>query len=141
MIVQTLTTSFKSELLRGIHDFSTDTFLIALYTALADLSASTTVYGSTNELPNGNGYTQTGQTMTGISVLTSGTAAYVTFGNVIWTSASFTARGALIYNQTKANRAVAVLDFGSDKISNSATQTFTIQMPASTATTALIRIP
>lgn len=140
-IVQTLTTSFKEELLKAVHDFDSDTFVLALYTGNADLGASTTVYTTTNELPNALGYTQPGQVMTGVGVVVSGTAAYVTFDNVVWTSASFVARGAMIYNQTKSNKSVALLNFGDDKICNPVTNTFTVQMPVATATTALIRIP
>jgi len=133
MITQTATTSFKAELLQGIHDFDTDTFKIALYLATADLGASTTVYAATGET-SGTGYTAGGETMTGISV---NSAGFVNFANVSWNPAAFTARGALIYNSTKGDKAVAVLDFGSDK---TATNTFLVQMPANTATSALIRI-
>lgn len=140
-IVQTLTTSFKEELLKAIHDFSTDTFYMSLYNGNANLGASTTVYTSTNELATALGYTQPGKALTGVGVVVSGTTAYVTFADISWTGASFIARGALIYNQTKANRAVAVLNFGADKVANPTTATFTVQMPLPTATTALIRIP
>jgi nucleoside-specific outer membrane channel protein Tsx len=134
MISQTQTTSFKAELYQGIHDLDTDVIKIALYTAFADLGADTTIYSSSNEVV-ASGYTAGGQVMTGITVNTSGTTAYVGFTNVSWTSA-LTARGALIYNSSKGNKSVAVLDFGSDKTS---TTTFTITMPANTSTTALIR--
>jgi hypothetical protein len=132
---QTLTTSFKEQVLLGVHDFETDTFKIALYTASANLNADTTVYSATNEI-TGTGYTAGGQTMTGVTVSTSGTTAYVDFADPTWNPASFTARGALIYNSSKSNKAVAVLDFGSDKTT---TTTFTVQMPANTADAALIR--
>ena len=132
MITQTATTSFKAELLEGIHDFNTDTFKIALYLATADLGASTTVYVTTGET-SGTGYTAGGEAMTGISV---NAAGFVSFANVTWNPAVFTARGALIYNSTKGNKAVAVLDFGSDK---TASNTFLVQMPANTVTSALIR--
>lgn len=132
---QTLTTSFKQEVLLGVHDLDTDTLKIALYTAEASLGASTTVYSSANET-TGTGYTAGGKTLTGASVLTSGTTAYVDFDNAVWDPAAFTARGALIYNASKGNKAIAVLDFGSDK---TATTTFTVQMPANTADAALIR--
>ena len=132
MITQTATTSFKAELLQGIHDFNTDTFKIALYLATADLGASTTVYVTTGET-SGTGYTAGGATMTGISV---NAAGFVNFANVSWNPAVFTARGALIYNSSKGNKAVAVLDFGSDKTS---TNTFLVQVPANTVTSALIR--
>lgn len=134
MISQTQTTSFKAELYQGIHDLDTDVIKIALYTAFADLGADTTIYSSSNEVV-ASGYTAGGAVMTGITVNTSGTTAYVDFANVSWTSA-LTARGALIYNSSKGNKSVAVLDFGSDKTS---TTTFTITMPANTSTTALIR--
>lgn len=133
-IVQTQTTSFKKELYQGIHDLSTDTIKIALYTSLADLNSDTTVYSSSNEVV-ATGYTAGGQVMTGVSINSSGYVAYVNWDNVSWTSA-LTARCALMYNASKANRSVAVLDFGSDKTS---TTTFTITMPTNTSTTALIR--
>jgi len=132
MITQTVTNSFQAELLEGVHDFNTDTFKIALYLATADLDANTTVYVTGGET-SGTGYTAGGNVMTGISV---NAAAFVNFANVLWNPAAFTARGALIYNSTKGNKAVAVLDFGSDK---TATNTFLVQMPANTATSALIR--
>lgn len=133
-IVQTQTTSFKAQLYQGIHDLTTDVIKIALYTANANLNADTTVYSSTNEV-SATGYTAGGATMTGITVSTSGSTAYVGFNNVSWTAA-LTARCALIYNSSKGNKSVAVLDFGSDKTS---TTTFLITMPANTSTTALIR--
>jgi len=133
-IVQTQTTSFKKELYQAIHDLSTDTIKIALYTGNASLDASTTVYSSTNEVV-ASGYTAGGQVMTGVSISSSGYVAYASWNNVSWTS-SLTARCALIYNASKGNKSVAVLDFGSDKTS---TGTFTITMPANTSTTALIR--
>jgi len=133
-IVQTQTTSFKKELYQGIHDLSTDTIKIALYTASADLNSTTTVYTSTNEVV-ASGYTAGGQTMTGVAINSDGYVAYANWANVSWTTA-VTARCALIYNASKANRSVAVLDFGSDKTSGT---TFLITMPANTATSALIR--
>jgi len=133
---QTLTTSFKQEILLGVHDLDTDVIKMALFLATANLGASTTVYSTAGET-SGVGYTAGGEIMTGATVLTSGTTAYVDFNNTLWSPSSFTARGALIYNASKGNKAVAVLDFGSDKTS---TTTFTVQMPANTATSALIRI-
>ena len=132
---QTLTTSFKQECLLGVQNLSTDTLKIALYTAEADLNAATTVYSTANEVV-GTGYVAGGNTLTGVTVLTSGTTAYVDFADSTWNPASFTARGALIYNASKGNKSIAVLDFGSDK---TATTSFTVQMPANTATSALIR--
>lgn len=133
---QTLTTSFKQDILLGVHDLETDTIKMALFLATADLGAATTVYTTTGET-SGTGYTAGGETLTGVTVLTSGTTAYVDFADPSWDPAAFTARGALIYNASKSNKAIAVLDFGSDKTT---TTTFTVQMPANTATSALIRI-
>ena len=132
---QTLTTSFKQQLLQGVHDFDTDTFYMALYTASADLSATTTVYTATGEVV-GTGYTAGGAATT-TSVSVTDTTAFVNFSNVVWTAA-LTARGALIYNSSKSNKAVAVLDFGADKTS---TTTFTVAMPTNSSTSALIRLP
>ena len=132
---QTLTTSFKKEVLLGVHDLETDTIKLALFLATADLNAATTVYTVTGET-SGTGYTPGGNVLTGVTVLTSGTTAYVDFANSVWDPASFTARGALIYNASKGDKAIAVLDFGADKTS---TTSFTVQMPANTVTSALIR--
>jgi hypothetical protein len=132
MITQTATTPFKAELLQGIHDFNTDVFKLALYVATADLGANTAVYTTVGEV-SGAGYTAGGEPMTGVSVSPQG---FVNFANVVWPVANFTARGALIYNSSKANRAVAVLDFGADK---TATTSFTVQVPPNTATSALLR--
>ena len=135
MIVQGQTTSFKEELYEAIHDFTTDTFKIALYTANATLNQDTTAYTDVGEI-TGTGYTATGQELQNATVSSSSGVAYISFDNISWTSASFTVRGALIYNSSKANRSVAVLDFGSDKVTNS---TFTITFPANTSTSAIIR--
>lgn len=138
-------TSFKDQLLEGAHDFRSsggDTFKLALYTSAATLGASTTAYSATNEVPNSGTYTAGGGALTNISPTTSGTTAFADFADLSFTSATITARGALIYNTTPAhtytNPAVAVLDFGADKIST--TGTFTIQFPAADATNAIIRI-
>ena len=133
-IIQTQTTSFKKELYQGIHNLSTDTIKIALYTASADLNQDTTVYSSTNEVV-ASGYTAGGQIMTGVAISSSGSVAYVNWSNVSWSTA-VTARCALIYNATQGNKSVAVLDFGADKSSST---TFLINMPANTSTSALIR--
>jgi len=132
-IVQTQTTSFKKELYQGIHDLSSDTLYIALYTANADLNAATTVYSSTNEV-TGTGYVAGGIALTGTTINSDGYTAYVNFNNAVF-NASVTARCALIYNVTQGNKSIAVLDFGSDKTSTN----FTITMPANTASAALIR--
>ena len=134
MIVQTQTTSFKSEVYQAVHNLLTDTIKIALYTANANLDATTTVYTTLNEVV-ASGYTAGGQVMTGVALNTSGYTVYVNWANTSW-STSVTARCALIYNASKSNKSIAVLDFGSDKTS---TGTFTITMPANTATSALIR--
>ena len=134
-IIQTQTTSFKAQLYQGIHDLTTDVIKIALYTASADLNEDTTVYSSTNEVPNTGTYSQGGAQLTPITVSSSEYTAFVGFPNISWTGA-ITARCALIYNSTQGNKSIAVLDFGSDKTS---VGTFTITMPANTATAALIR--
>ena len=133
-IVQTQTTSFKKELYQAVHNLSTDTIKIALYTGNANLNEATTVYSATNEVV-ASGYTAGGEIMTGVAISSSGYVAYANWSNVSWTAA-LTARCALIYNVTQGNKSIAVLDFGSDKTS---TTTFTITMPANTSTTALIR--
>lgn len=139
-ITQTLCTSFKQELLQGIHDFTASTgdeFKIALFTSSASLDASTTTYSTSNEV-SGTGYTAGGNTLTNVTPTTSGTTAYVDFDDTTWTSATITAAGALIYNATDGNRAVAVLDFGGDKTSTNGD--FTIQFPTADASNAIIRI-
>jgi hypothetical protein len=137
-ITQAMCTSFKVDLLDGEHDFGADTFKIALYTSSATLDATTTAYSATNET-SGTGYTAGGNTLTVSTTPTSsGTTAYISFSNTTWSTASITARGALIYNSTNANKAVAVLDFGSDKTSTAGD--FTIQFPTADASNAIIRI-
>ena len=137
-ILQGMCSSFKQESWLGIHDLDTDVLKMALYTAAADLSQATTAYTPTGEVDggNGSGYPTGGVLLTNVQVLLSGTTAYVTFDNPTWANASFTCRGALIYNTSKANRAIAVLDFGADKTANG---TFTVQLPAATAAAALLR--
>ena len=138
MIVQGQCTVFKKNLLSGLENFATGTtqvYKIALYTASAELTASTLEYTSLNEV-TGAGYTAGGEILTPIVPASSGSTAYISFNNVSWVAANFLCRGALIYNDT-TNAAVAVLDFGSDK---TASGTFTVTFPPSTATTAVIRI-
>ena len=132
-ILQTQTTSFKTELYTGVHNLATNTLKIALYTANANLNESTTVYSSVDEV-SGTGYNPGGVPLTGVTISSSGYTAYVDFADVVF-NASVTARCALIYNVTQGNKSIAVLDFGSDKTSTN----FTITMPANTATAALIR--
>lgn len=132
-ILQTQTTSFKAELYQAIHDLTTDVLKVALYTGNADLNETTTVYTTLNEV-TGGGYVAGGVILTGVTINTSGFTAYVNFNNVNF-SAAVTARCALIYNSSKGNKSIAVLDFGSDKTSSS----FVLTMPTNTPTTALIR--
>ena len=129
---QTLTTQAKLVALQAL---ATGTLKMALYTADANLGAGTLVYSTANEVV-GTGYTAGGNVLTNVTVLASGTTAYLDFDNVVWNPANFTARGALIYNTSLGNLAVAVLDFGADKTT---TTTFTVQTPANTADAALIR--
>jgi len=133
-IVQTQTTSFKKELYQAVHNLSTNTLKIALYTGNANLNEDTTVYTTSNEVV-ASGYTAGGNTLTGVTISSSDYTAYVNFANTSWTAA-ITARCALIYNVTQGNKSIAVIDFGADKTS---TTTFTITMPSNTSTTALIR--
>ena len=130
-------TIFKQNCLSGLENFASGTsyvYKIALYTASASLDYTTTAYTTSNEV-SGTGYTAGGKTLTPIVPTSSGQTAYVSFNNVIWNPASFTCRGALIYNST-TGAAVAVLDFGADK---TATSTFTITFPTAGYSTAIIR--
>jgi len=141
-ITQAVCSSFKQELLGGVHNFSAsggDTFKIALYTSSATLDSSTTVYSSSNET-SGTGYTAGGNTLvtaTG-SVFLSGTTAYIDFDDTTWASASISAAGALIYNSSKSNKAVLVLSFGGTYTSTNGN--FTIQFPAATSSTAVLTL-
>ena len=134
MIAQTQCTSFKAELYQGVHNLLTDNIYIALYTSSASLDQNTTVYTSVGEVVDA-AYTTGGQRLLGVTVNSSGYTAYVSFNNPSW-SGTITARGALIYNKSKGNKAIAVLDFGADKTS---TMAFTVTLPANTADSALIR--
>lgn len=140
-ITQAMCTSFKVELMQALHNFtasSGNAFKLALYSSSATLGATTTAYSATNEVANSGSYSAGGGTLTNITPTSSGTTALTDFDDISFTSATINARGALIYNSTNANRAVAVLDFGGDKISTAGT--FTIQFPAATASDAIIRI-
>jgi len=151
---QAVTTSFKSELLQGIHNFHNgsgggtttstgtgNTFKIALYTSSSTMSASTTAYTTTNEV-SGTNYSAGGNSLTNVDPSTSGTTALTDFADSTWSSATITANGALIYNSSttagSANRAVVVLAFGGDKTSTAGD--FTITFPAADASNAIIRI-
>lgn len=146
-IVQSMATSFKVEILTAYHNFGTtatragtgaDTFKIALYTSSATMSATTTVYATTNEV-SGTGYSAGGNTLTIAQVPTStSTTAWLDFADSTWTTATITANGALIYNSTQGNRAVAVLAFGGDKTSTAGD--FTVVFPTPDSTNAIIRI-
>lgn len=140
-------TSFKDQLLEAVHDFRTsgsggDAFKLALYTSSATLDATTTAYSATNEVSASGSYSAGGGALTNISPTTSGTTAFTDFDDLSFTTATITARGALIYNTTPThtytNPSVVVLDFGADKTSTAGT--FTIVFPAATDTTAIIRI-
>ena len=135
-----LCTSFKKEVLEGLHDFNAsggNTYKLALYTNSASFTAATTVYTATNEV-SGTGYSAGGGTLTNIDPTTSGTTAFIDFANLTFSSATITARGALIYNSTNGNRTVCVLDFGSDKTSTAGD--FTIVFPTADASNAIVRI-
>lgn len=140
MIQQTLTTSFKQQLLQGIHDFRTtgDTFKIALYSSSADLNSSTTAYSTDGEI-SGDGYTAGGATLTNVDPAGNGTVGYTSFGTVTWANSIISARGALIYNSTESgNPSVMVLDFGMTRSSESGS--FTITFPTFNSQQALIRL-
>ena len=140
-ITQAVCTSFKQEILVEGHDFTAttgDTFKIALYSSSATLSASTTAYSATNEVSNSGTYTAGGGSLTAVTPTTSGTTALCDFSDISFTSATITARGALIYNSNASNKAVVVLNFGGDKTSTSGT--FTIAFPAADASNAILRL-
>jgi len=139
-ITQAMCTSFKVELLTGTHDFtnsSGDTFKLALYTSSATLDASTTAYTTTDEA-SVTGYSAGGGTLANVTPTSSGTTAFTDFSDLTFSSATITARGCLIYNDTDSDKAVAVLDFGGDKTSTNGD--FTIQFPTADASNAIIRI-
>lgn len=141
-----MTTSFKQQLLEAVHDFRTsgDTFYMALYTNAATLNASTTAYTATGETTNttGSAYVAGGQALSNVNPTTGGTTAFTDFADEVWATASFTARGALIYNTTPThtytNPSVVVLDFGSDKTASAGD--FTVIFPTASASDAIIRI-
>jgi hypothetical protein len=137
-ITQAMCTQFKKDVMLGLHDLDSDTIKIALYTSSASLDATTDIYTTSNEVANGNGYTTGGVTLANASVIENGTSGCFDADNPEWTSASFTARGALIYNDTDGDRAIAVLDFGGDFTVSSGT--FRVVFPAQTANNAIIRI-
>ena len=135
-ITQSMCTSFMLECFEGVHDISTDTVKLALYTPSATLGAATTAYTTTNEV-TGAGYTAGGFVLTGVTLSADSGGAFINFDDVTVTDATFTTRGAMLYNASKGNKAIGVLDFGSDKTYTA--RTFVIQMPPNTATSALLR--
>ena len=136
-ITQAMCTSFKVEILGGIHDLDTDVIKLALYQSSATLNAATTAYATTGQT-TGTGYTAGGNTLTGAVISADGTTAIVTFATSTWTGATFTARGALVYNSSKANRAIAILDFGGDQVVSSGD--FAVIFPTADAANAIVRI-
>ena len=136
---QTLTTSFKAQLFEGVHDLLNDDIYIALYTAVADLNENTTVYTTDQEI-TGTGYTAGGEVLNGQTVVVTqpqtGPQTYITFDDAQWSSTSIVARGALIYNSSKGNKAVVVLDFGLDVTPTDGV--FTVKMPLAGPNTALL---
>jgi VCBS repeat-containing protein len=140
-ISQAMCTSFKQEILQAVHDFTAstgDTFKIALYTSSATLGASTTAYSTSDEVPSTGNYSAGGNTLTNITPSSSGTTAFTDFADTTWSSATITANGALIYNSSKSDKAVAALAFGGDKTSTNGD--FTIIFPTADASSAIIRI-
>jgi len=137
-ITQAMCTQFKRDVMLGLHDLDSDTIKIALYTDAATLNATTTAYSATNEVANGSGYTTGGVTLANASVIINSTSGCFDSDNPEWTSATFTARGALIYNDTESDLAIAVLDFGGNF--SVAGGTFRIVFPAQTANTSIVRI-
>lgn len=135
-ITSAIPTQAKADWLAGVHA-SADTYKIALYTSAATLDSTTTAYSTTNEVV-GAGYTAGGLTLTGFAIGSSGTTAWVDFADAAWASATITARGAMVYNSSKSNKAIAIIDFGSDVASTNGT--FTVQFPVPAAATALIRL-
>jgi hypothetical protein len=137
-ITQGMCNSFKVELLNGVHNFSADTFKIALYTSSASIGETTTVYSATNET-SGTNYTAGGNTLTvSVTPTNTGNVAFLSFANTTWTTATITAAGAIIYNNTKSNAAVCVLNFGGDKTSTAGN--FSVNFPTADATSAIIRL-
>ena len=139
-ITSTLTSSFKKELLEGVHNFKNsggDTFKLALYTSSATLGASTTAF-TTSEEVSGTNYTSGGGTLTRVDPSIDGTTAITDFSDLTFGTATVTARGCMIYNSSDSNKSVATIDFGGDKTSTAGD--FTIVFPAAAASTAIIRI-
>jgi hypothetical protein len=142
-ITQAVCNSFKRDVLQEGHQIKTDTLKIALFTSAASLSAGTSAYSTSNEVVSSGGYAPGGGTLTGVTISLGATSAaggtaIIDFADISFTSTTFSARGALIYNSSNSNKAIAVLDFGSDKVSTNGT--FTISFPAAAASTAIITL-
>ena len=137
-ITSAFTNQAKQDFFNGVHQ-PADVYKIALYTSAATLDKTTTAYSATNEVANGNGYATGGATLSGFTVALDTDTAYIDWtSDPSWAAASFTARGALIYNSSRSNKAIAVFDFGADKTASGGA--FTVTLPAPAAATALIRI-
>lgn len=138
-ITQAMATSFKVQLLNGQHNFSADTFKLALYTSSATLNENSTAYTTSNEVPSTGNYAAGGNTLTvSVTPTNSGNVAYISFANTSWANATITANGALIYNSNLSNAAVCVLAFGGDKTSTNGT--FAVNFPTADASNAIIRL-
>jgi hypothetical protein len=138
-ITQAMATSFKVQLLNGQHNFSANTFKLALYTSSATLNENTTAYSATNEVASTGNYSAGGNTLTvSVTPTNSGNVAYISFANTSWANATITANGALIYNANLSNAAVCVLAFGGDKTSTNGT--FAVNFPTADASNAIIRL-
>jgi len=138
-ITQAMATSFKVQLLNGQQNFSANTFKLALYTSSADLGENTTAYSATNEVASAGNYSAGGNTLSvSVTPTNTGNVAFISFSNTSWANATITANGALIYNSSLANAAVAVLAFGGDKTSTNGT--FAVNFPTADATNAIIRL-
>ena len=138
-ITQGMATSFKVQLLNGAQNFSSNTFKLALYTSSATLGEGTTAYTTSGEVASTGNYTAGGNTLTvNVTPTSSGNVAYVSFANTSWANATITANGALIYNNTNSNSAVAILAFGGDKTSTNGT--FAVNFPTADASSAIIRL-
>ena len=138
-ITQAMATSFKVQILNGQHNFSANTFKLALYTSSATINENTTVYSATNEVASTGNYTAGGNTLSvSVTPTNSGNVAFISFSNTSWANATITAAGALIYNNSQSNAAVCVLSFGGDKTSTNGT--FAVNFPTADASNAIIRL-
>jgi hypothetical protein len=138
-ITQAMATSFKVQLLNGQHNFSANTFKLALYTSSATINENTTAYSATNEVPSTGNYSAGGNTLSvSVTPTNTGNVAFISFTNTSWANATITANGALIYNNSQSNAAVCVLAFGGDKTSTNGT--FAVNFPTADASNAIIRL-